>query len=127
MTDDPETPAAETPTPIRPVREYEDIAIREISIGFSCGVQDLTLYPEDTMETDASGNIRITFPTMGGGEFVAYAGHMQFHSYKEVSHRRVKGSLRPDPKQMMRDFKERQTQEELRRTVERAMAEAVQD
>ncbi len=71
----------------------------------------MTLYPEDIMQADDLGNIRVDLVTMGGGEFVAYAGHTQWHSLREVPHRREKGTLRPDPMKMMREFRERQQED----------------
>lgn len=92
--------------PLRPVTEYEDIHIRELSIGFSGGVQDLTLYPEDELTADDQGNIRVIFHTLGGGEFVAYAGHTQWHSERLIPHRRVKGTLRPTPADTWKRYRE---------------------
>lgn len=94
--------------PQRPTQDLEDITVRLLSIGFSGGSQDLTLFPEDEMEADAQGNIRISFGSLdGGGEFVAYAGHTQWHSIKTVPFKREVGTKRPDPARIMREFQER--------------------
>lgn len=105
-------------TPLRPTKEYEDIELRVISIGFAGKSEDLTLYPEDVMETDRNGNLHIHFKTIGeDAEFVAYAEHMQWHSFKREPHKREKGTLRPDPIKMMRERQEeiaRRREERLR-------------
>jgi len=122
MTDDPETPGS----PLRPVKEYEEITIRELSVGFSGGTQDMTIYPEDKFEADELGNIRVEFVTLGGGEFVAYAGHTQWHSLKDRIQKREKGTLRPDPAAIVREFQEeekRRKEEELRRFYNEVPAE----
>jgi hypothetical protein len=98
----------ENAVPQRPVTpEYEDITIRFLTVGFSGGTQELTLYPEDVMESDDAGNIRVVFHTDEEAEFVAYAGHTQWHGLKRVSHKRQVGTLRPNPTQMIREREER--------------------
>lgn len=100
------------PAPIRPTKDYEEIIVKDVSIGFVGDHQDLTLYPEDTWESDGTGNIRITLnslqsdPRCAPGEFVAYSGHTQWHSLRERIHRREKGTLRPDAEKLMKEFVE---------------------
>lgn len=106
---------------VRPVTEFEEITVRQLSIGFAGNQQDMTLYPEDVMEADDHGNIKITFTTMNGGEFVAYAGHTQWHSLRYLPHRRRVGTLRPDPKEIQRAYDQRK-KEEARIEIEKLQA-----
>lgn len=97
-----------------PQPDYEDIVIRELTIGFAGNTQELLLFPEDELLSDAAGNIQVTFKTLptGDAEFVAYAGHTQWHRLQEFPQRRIKGTLRPDPKKMMEEFRRQREQKE---------------
>lgn len=114
-----ETPNAPL-TPRAP--DYEDITLREVTLGFASGPQDITLYPEDELHLDGEGRIRsITFKSMGSGHdtFVVYPGQAQWHSLRHTPHRRVKGTSRPTPEQLMARFKEREQQEKQARLQKR--------
>lgn len=130
MSDLDDLTAADTAEQQRPYTpEYEDITIRLLSVGFSGGAQDMVLYPEDDFEDDTHGNIRVTFHTDEEAEFVAYAGHTQWHSLKSVPHRREKGTLRPNPVAMMqrRDVDRKREYKEGLGALKKRLASDVDD
>lgn len=107
--------------------EYEEITVREVSIGFVGGAQDLTLYPEDELHLDIStGQIQaIYFKTMGQDfQFMPYPGQVQWHSIRHLPHRRVKGTLRPTPEQVIETFK-RNREQERRQKLQEAVTDMI--
>ena len=115
-----------TPTPLRPVKDLEDITIRQVHIASTTGQQDITLYPEDDFLIDPeTGDITINLKTIGNGNGWVYATRAQLGilSYAEYPHKRERGTLRPDPKKVFKDFEEQEMRERAERIAARAREE----
>lgn len=110
------------PSPLRPQKIYEDILVRDITIGMQCGTQDIRLFPEDELVIDPdTRDIDVYFKTIGNGNgMVSFArAFIQFFSYSESKQQREKGTLRPDPEKLLREFHETQEREQAERVATR--------
>lgn len=115
---------AELP-PTRPVRDYEDITIRQVSIDTVAGHHDITLYPEDIFKYDEDGDLDIRFLTIGNGRgwLLVRREHLVSMAYQESPHKRERGTLRPDPAKVSAEFQEAQRREKAERIAQRVRQE----
>lgn len=110
--------------------EYEEIVIRELTFGFVGGsVEEITLYPEDSIAIDPAGNTLITFHSKKEGNlpaptFSAHPRNSTWQGSRYLMHRRVKGTLRPTPEQVVETFK-RNREQERRQKLQEAVTDMI--